>query len=115
MMKLKISPQAINDIKEIKSYIRNALENPAAADRIASKIVKAYKSLKDSPYIGTPLDAKLNLITDYRVLISGMYLIFYRIEDDTVYIVRIIDGRRDYCRLLFGISMNDVLIEPDSE
>ena len=66
MMKLAVSPEVIKDIKEIKSYIRDVLCNAAAADRISSALIKSYKSLKESPYIGRRLDSKFKLITDYR-------------------------------------------------
>lgn len=41
MMKLRINPEVIEDIAEIKRYIREELCNPSAADRIAKKIVSA--------------------------------------------------------------------------
>lgn len=108
MMKLQINPEVIEDIAEIKRYIREDLCNPDAADRIAQKIVSAYKELKTSPFIGAPLDSVLEVKTDYRFLVCGNYLIFYKIKDDTISIYRVMNGRRDYCRQLFGTSYIDI-------
>ena len=66
MMKLQINPEVIEDITEIKQYIRHELCNPAAADRIAKKIVSAYKGLKSAPFIGASLDSIIDAKTDYR-------------------------------------------------
>ena len=68
MMKLRVNPEVIEDIAEIKRYIREELCNPSAADRIAKKIVSAYKELKNAPSIGVPLDSVLEVKTDYRSL-----------------------------------------------
>lgn len=43
--------------------------------------------------------------TDYRFLICGMYLIFYKIEGEFVSVYRILNGMRDYLSILF---INDV-------
>ena len=108
MMKLRINPEVIEDIAEIKRYIREELCNPSAADRIARKIVSAYKELKNTPFIGTPLDSVLEVKTDYRFLVCGNYLIFYKVKDDVISVYRVMNGRRDYCRQLFGMSYIEI-------
>lgn len=40
--------------------------------------------------------------TDYRFVISGNYLSFYRYRDDTIFVDRILYARRDYMKILFG-------------
>ena len=42
--------------------------------------------------------------TDYRFLICGNYLIFYKVKNDMISVYRVMNGRRDYCRQLFGTS-----------
>ena len=101
-MTLKVSPEAIKDIAEIKEYISESLDSPIAADKLVREIVKAYKGLKTAPYMGTPLDSVIEVKTDFRRLVCRDYIIFYKVEGDTVFIYRIINGRRDYCRILFG-------------
>ncbi len=104
MMKLRINPEVIKDIAEIKRYIREELCNPSAADRIAKRIVSAYKELKNAPFIGASLDSILEVKTDYRFLVCGNYLIFYKVKNDVVSVYRVMNGRRDYCRQLLGTS-----------
>ncbi len=113
MMKLRINPEVIEEIAEIKRYIREELCNPTAADRIAKRIVSAYKGLKTAPFIGAPLDSVLEVKTDYRFLVCGNYLIFYKVKDDVISIYRVMNGRRDYCRQLFGMS--HIQIDDDEE
>lgn len=104
MMKLRINPEVIEDIAEIKRYIREELCNPSAADRIAKRIVSSYKELKNAPFIGASLDSILEVKTDYRFLVCGNYLIFYKVKNDVVSVYRVMNGRRDYCRQLLGTS-----------
>lgn len=108
MMKLRITPEVIEDIAEIKHYIREELCNPSAADRIARKIVSAYKELKNAPFIGAPLDSILEVKTDYRFLVCDNYLIFYKVNNDVISVYRVMNGRRDYCRQLFGTSYIEI-------
>jgi len=101
MNKLLISPEARKDLEGIKTYISKELENPIAAVNVVSRIIKSIKSLKDTPGIGRPLATKVSFETDYRFLVCGNYLAFYRFEDKTVYVDRILYGRRDYVKILF--------------
>jgi len=101
MNKLLISPVALEDLEEIKTYISEELDNPIAAVNVVSRIVKSIKKLKGTPGIGRPLATKVSFETDYRYLACGNYLAFYRYEDKTIYVDRILYGRRDYVRILF--------------
>jgi len=107
MNKLLISPEARKDLVEIKEYIAEKLENPIAAVNVVSRIIQNIKKLIDMPGIGTPLSSKLPFDTDYRFLVCGNYLAFYRYQDETVYVDRILYGRRDYVKILFPEINND--------
>ena len=100
-MKLLLSPLAADDLHSIHSYISEELDNQSAASRLIKDIVKAYKQLKDTPFIGAPLDVKIDIKTDFRYLVCRGYMIFYKVDCDAVYIYRIINCRRDYCRIMF--------------
>jgi addiction module RelE/StbE family toxin len=102
MYKLKISPEAKNDLAEIKGYISQELCNPQAAVNLVSKITKKIRGLSEHPEIGAPLSSVVDIQTDYRFLVCANYLIFYRYEDGIVFVSRILYGRRDYTRILFG-------------
>ena len=105
MARLDISPEAQRDLREIKKYIEAVLENPTAAVNTVFKITKSMRKLKDFPLIGSPLTSAAGEATDYRVLVCGNYLAFYRVEEDTVYIDRVLYGKRDYMAILFGDAL----------
>ena len=115
MMKLIVAPEAINDIGEIKKYIREDLSNPKAANRIANAIKTSYKGLKQTPFIGRELSKYIAVRTDYRFIVCENYLIFYKIEKEMIKVTHIIDGRRYFCRILFGIDMLNAIIEDINE
>ena len=102
MYKLKISPEAKNDLAEIKGYISEELCNPQAAVNLVSKITKKIRGLSEHPEIGALIYSVVDIQTDYRFLVCDNYLIFYRCEDGIVFVSRILYGRRDYTRILFG-------------
>jgi toxin ParE1/3/4 len=102
MYKLKISPEAKDDLVEIKSYISQDLCNQQAAENLVSKIINKISGLSEHPGIGAPLSSVVDINTDYRFLVCANYLIFYRCEDEIVFVSRILYGRRDYTRILFA-------------
>ena len=101
-MKLEYSPEALDDIQETNRYIASVLKNRSAAIRITKMIVRNCKQLKGQPEIGMSVAARTGYHSDLRYLICESWLVFYRIQGDTVRIVRVIDGRTDYVRILFG-------------
>ena len=112
MTQFYISPEALNDLAEIKEYITTELENTTAALNVVSKTTKALRGLERFPSIGTPLASIIDMPTDYRFLVMGNYLSFYRHEGDAVHVVRVLYGKRDYFKVLFGELPEQ---EPDSE
>ena len=100
MNDLHLSYEAQNDLAEIKDYIAEELENPQAAIATVSRITKAIRMLCDHGLIGTPLSSIADVNSDYRFLVSGNYMIFYRANENSIYIDRVLYGRRDYLRIL---------------
>ncbi len=101
-MKLQFSPLALHDLGEIKEYISTGLGNPSAAQNTLSRILKAARQLINYPDSGAPISSVFDIQTDYRFVISGGYIVFYRYESNAVYIVRVLYGKRDYLAILFG-------------
>jgi toxin ParE1/3/4 len=84
---------AEDDFTEIVSYV--AAERPAAAESLAQKIESSLRLLAANPYLGrVPKDAAL-LDLGYRFLIVQNYLIFYVVEERTIFVHRIVHGARD--------------------
>lgn len=101
MNNLHLAPEAQADLREIKAYIAEDLENPQAALSTVAKITKTIRVLQEHALIGAPLSAIVNVNSDYRYLVSGSYMIFYRVAGNDVFVDRILYGRRDYMRILF--------------
>ena len=101
MSNVVLSFEAKNDLKEIKKYISNELDNDIAANNTIAKITKSIKRLEQQPLMGTPLSSIIEFDTNYRFLVCGNYMVFYRFDDNMVFVSRIIYGRRDYMKILF--------------
>lgn len=101
MATVLFSPEALNDLEEIKSYIQDDSENDIAAANTLKKIFDRILELESFPKMGALLNSVTNTDNSYRYLLCNNYTAFYRIEKDSVYIVRVLYGRRDYLRILF--------------
>ena len=102
MAEIKFSPDALEDLRHTKAYISEDLCSETAAIHTIEKILKGIGILSAFPESGAPLSSIVGLDTDYRFLVCGNYTAFYRYEQDVVYIVRVLYGRRDFMRILFN-------------
>ena len=107
MNNLHLSEEAQNDLLEIKAYIEEELLNPAAALATVSRITKSLRILQNHAQAGALLSSIADIASDYRFIVSGNYISFYRVYGSEVFIDRILYARRDYMRILFGDSTTD--------
>ena len=89
-MKIVLADKAKSDLFRIYSYVEQ--RSPAAAEKILSRIDKKFDQLTWFPFIGRE---RSSLAPGLRSVIVGTHLIFYTVEDDSIIIVRVIDGRMD--------------------
>lgn len=90
-MKLRISGCADADLGAIWQYI--ALDDVAAADRVERDLHAAMRLLAEYPGIGhTRPDVNDRRYRFWRV---HSYLIAYRVEGDTLFVVRVLHGAHD--------------------
>jgi toxin ParE1/3/4 len=95
---IRLLQAAEDDFREIITYI--SLDNPSAAEAVADKIENSLSNLSAYPLFGKiPNEEELPNM-GYRFLVVQNYLIFYTIEDHTIWVHRIIHGARDYLSLL---------------
>lgn len=104
MHKLHITPAAASDLAEISAYITLELHNPQAARRIVKSITHDLRHLQQNPHLGFSVSAKIGRGNDLRALLSGNYFLFYRVKGATIQVARVLDGRQDYLRVLFGAT-----------
>ena len=107
MAELIVSPLARADMREIGDYISRELRNPSAALRQIRRFRESMSPLTEYPEMGSPLLAAVKQSMPYRYLVCGSYLIFYHVGSDSVYIDRVLYGRRDYMALLFGDKLEE--------
>ena len=98
--RVKITIGAERDLDEIIEYI--AQNNPRTAMIIVEKIIEKIKTLDHFPYRGGHVPELLaRNIKDYRQISEKPWKTYYKIYDDVVNVLTIIDSRR---------NLKDVLI-----
>ena len=107
MSDLVISPLAQADMREISDYISHELGNPEAALRLIRRFQENIMPLRAFPEMGSPLLVSGKQSAPYRYLVCSSYLIFYHADPDTVFIDRVLYGRRDYMALLFSDQLSE--------
>lgn len=86
---------------EIWEYIRGKLLNLDAAENVVGKIMDSIDALRDFPERGALLSSVTDVESDYRFVLSGNYMAFYRVEGKTVYVDRVLYQGREYMGVLF--------------
>lgn len=97
---INYSPKALQDLDEIWEYISKDLFNPDAAENIVTSILDAVDVLGEFPESGAPLEPHINLDSPYRFVTAGNYIAFYRFEETTVFVDRVLYQKRNYAKLL---------------
>jgi len=103
MPKLTYTPKALDDLQGIKTYISKQFGGNRAKI-CAQEIVTTVRQLEIFPDEGPCLQDLIEYPTDYHYLVVKPNYIFYRIEGDTVRVLRILNEKQDFLRILFGIS-----------
>jgi len=83
---------------DVADYISE--DNPRAANRMIDRLEQSIIRLELSPFAGKAPDDDELRKRNYRMLIVGKYLVFYKVKEKTVEIHRVIHGARDYKHLL---------------
>lgn len=97
-MRLSISPRAKADIRAIWTYLALESGREEVADRVVDSLNRTFIRLRHSPSLGR--DRKDDLRQGLRSHPSGRYLVFYRVDNGTVRIVRVLHGSRDIPAIL---------------
>lgn len=97
MPKIVWSPSARRDLQESIEFIQEF--SPAAAGKLASRVVDALELLAAMPEMG-PVMEPLEDIGQYRYLLVAKHLIIYRLKDDAILIQRFWDARRSPASLV---------------
>lgn len=102
-MKIQYRPAAIADLAATSEYIQTQLHNPSAAAKLCADVLHGVSQLADTPEMGPLLRSKYeDIASDVRFLVIRKQMVFYEIHDQSVEVIRILDGRTDYLAQLFG-------------
>ncbi len=94
--KYRLSPQATEDIFQLHAYGARTF-GITQADTYLSELLDAFDSIEKFPEIGRDISI---LRAGYRRHEFKRHSIFYKIEDNRVVIIRVLDNRRDADRHL---------------
>ncbi|MCT4334707.1 type II toxin-antitoxin system RelE/ParE family toxin [Paracoccus sp. YLB-12] len=96
-MKVRLSSEARQDLIAIGDYI--ARDNPPRAQSFVAELAGKCASLGQMPKAHplVPRYAQKGV----RRRVHDKYQIFYRADDNEVFVIRVLHGARDYAALLF--------------
>ena len=95
MLEVIYSKRAEQDIFEIGYYLGE--RNPFASEQLLSKIYKSCDNLQNFPFIGQQCD---EISIGIRYLVIGNYLVFYKVNNQMVRILRILHSARHLPEIL---------------
>ena len=99
MLKLRINPLVVNDLKEIRDYI--AEDNEEYAAKTVQEIYRKFENIQIFPEIGADLSKRVSFRTDYKYAIWENYVIVYKVGEEYVEIYRVVNRYQDITRI-FG-------------
>ena len=91
-MNLRFSPEAIEDLVQLRNFIEE--NNPSAARRIANELLLGMEKLKVYPEIGLKVERAFEP-QRMRDLFIGKYTIRYLIGDGEVVVLRLWQGKEN--------------------
>ncbi len=94
---VRLRPKARRDAADIGLFI--AERNPAAADDFIERLDSIFRLLAENPQAGR---ARAELVAGLRSFPFDGYVVFYRLGEDAVEIVRILSGYQDIESEKFG-------------
>ena len=95
-----LTDDAVRDLEELYDYI-DQHDVPGKADYVIEQIEKVFSSLSENPRRGVyPKELVSIGIKEYREIFFKPYRIIYRIMEEKVFVLLIVDGRRNMQELL---------------
>lgn len=103
-MRIYYTPESLEDLQAVKASVVEKFFDEELALRVLKDITQNIRKLEIFPNMGTDLSSVTIAGKGYRYLFCRKNYIFYRIEEDTVRIIRVLNEKQDYMRILFGIT-----------
>ena len=97
MMKLRINPLVVTDLKDIRDFI--AEDNTEKAVETVKEIYGKFENIQLFPGMGADLSKRVNFRTDYKYVVWNDYVIIYKLGKEFVEIYRVINRYQDITRI----------------
>jgi toxin ParE1/3/4 len=100
MFNLIFSEKINNDIVSTLKYISEVLEAPRASEDHYEELIKTYDKLQDNPFRRPLVQNKYLAAKGIRSINVKNYVLFYKINENTVFLYRFLYCRRDWINIL---------------
>ena len=97
MMKLRINPLVVKDLKEIRDYIAD--DNAEKATETIEKIYSKFENIQLFPGMGAELSKRVSFRTEYKYAVWNDYVIIYKIGKEYVEMYRVVNRYQDITRI----------------
>ena len=93
MMKLRINPLVVTDLKDIRDFI--AEDNAEKAVETVEEIYGKFENIQLFPEMGADLSKRVNFRTKYKYVVWNDYVIIYKVGKEFVEIYRVVNRYQD--------------------
>lgn len=97
MIKLRINPLVVTDLKDIRDFI--AEDNVEKAVETVDEIYGKFENIQLFPGIGADLSKRVNFRTEYKYVVWNDYVIIYKVGKEFVEIYRVVNRYQDITRI----------------
>jgi plasmid stabilization system protein ParE len=97
--KTAYSMAAVRDLDHIRTEIMSASQDTGTAEKYIASLMERIEEKKFFPKSGSPL-YYMDGFTGYYYVVYKAYIAFYRVDENKVYIDRILSTKSDYMRVL---------------
>jgi len=97
MMKLRINPLVVADLKGIRDYI--AEDNVEKALETVEEIYGKFENIRLFPGMGTDLSKRVSFRTEYKYVVWNDYVIIYKVGKEFLEIYRVVNRYQDITRI----------------
>ena len=98
-LKIRYTPEALRDMDAVWDGVYKASGDYETADRYVEEFMDEIGKKKEYPKSGIPLEFN-GLFIGYYSIIYKAYRAFYRIRDNYLEVLRIIQTKQDYMKVL---------------
>lgn len=81
------------------------------SNKVISRILESINRLEFFEKSGVKISSVLGVKSDYRYIYAEKNYIFYRITDESIKIITVLNEKQDFMQILFGINTTPLEME----